>query len=264
MMRLARFAASRPVGLALGGGGPLAVTQLGAIQAIRESGLRLDMLAGTGIGAHLAVGLALGWDPGTARERALEAAEAALPSRRSAAGGGASLERCLSDQFGELQLEDSWLPVLVVVADLARARPRVLSYGAIREVLLASLSCPGAAEPVRRGKALLVDGGYVSDEPLRALREAGVERIITVDLAARFAESDLDGVAGAPVPASMMALLRRAGAARRASDLSLRVAVTGDPLARPRDAAARIEQARQRALPRVEAWCGSDVKAVDE
>jgi len=255
MTRLARFAAGRPVGLALGGGGPLAVVQLGAIAAIQDAGLALDMVAGTGIGAHLAVGLSLGWDMETARARAIEAAAAALPQRRSGPeAASARLEKCLADHFGDLQIEDSWMPVLVVAADLVRAEPRVLSYGAVREVLQASLSCPGAHAPVRRGKSLLVDGAYVSDEPVGALRAAGVERILSVDPAPRLRDEDLEELQGAPAPASVLALLRRPGAARRASDLQLGVAAEGDPLSGLTDPAAQVEAGREKARPLVDAW----------
>jgi predicted acylesterase/phospholipase RssA len=255
MTRLARFAAGRPVGLALGGGGPLGVVQLGAIAAIQEARLALDMVAGTGIGAHLAVGLSLGWDPETARERASEAAAAALPRRRGGLGSvDARLERCLADQFGDLQIEDSWLPVLVVAADLVRAEPRVLSYGSIREVLQASLGVPGVHEPLKRGKSLLVDGGYISDEPVGALREAGVERILSVDPSPRLAGADLAELQGAPAPASLLALLRRPGAARRATDLQLGISAAGDPLVGPQDAAAQVAAGRDKARPLVDAW----------
>lgn len=255
MTRLARFAAGRPVGLALGGGGPLGVVQLGAVEAIRDAGLGLDMVAGTGIGAHLAVGLSLGWDLETARERALEAASAALPGRRVApASASARLERCLTDQFGNLQLEDSWLPVMVVPADLVRAEPRVLTYGAVREVLQACLTTPGTMQPVARGKSRLVDGGYVSDEPVDALREAGVEHILSVDPAPRFAESDLAGLGGAPAPSSLLSLLRRPGTARRASDLQIAIPVSGDPIAGSSDVSALVEAGRKKARPLVDAW----------
>jgi len=254
MKRLARFAAGRPVGLALGGGGPLAVMQLAAVGAVQDAGLQLDMVAGTGIGAHLAVGLSLGWDPETARERALEAAVAALPRRRGLGSASARLERCLEQQFGDLQLEDSWLPVLVLAADLRRSEPRVLSYGPVREVLQACLATPGALEPVKRGRSLLVDGGYVSDEVVRALRDAGVERMVSVDPSPRFEEGDLAELDGATAPASFTALLRRPGAARRASDLQLAVPASGDPLAVPSDAAAQIQGARERLRPLVEEW----------
>jgi predicted acylesterase/phospholipase RssA len=258
MTRLARFATGRPVGLALGGGGPLGVVQLGAIAAIGDSGLALDMVAGTGIGAHLAVGMSLGWDLAKARESALEAAAAALPRRRAGLGSAsARLERCLTEQFGDLQLEDSWLPVLVVAADLVRAEPRVLSYGAIREVLQACLTAPGALAPVKRGRSLLVDGGYVSDEAVHALRQAGIERILSVDPAPRLSEADLSRLQGATLPASLLALLRRPGTARRATDLQLDVPAAGDPFAGPSDPAAQVEAGRERARPLVDAWLSS-------
>jgi predicted acylesterase/phospholipase RssA len=133
----------------------------------------------------------------------------------------------------------------------------VLTYGAVREVLQACLTSPGVLEPVKRGKTLLVDGGYVSDEAFAALREAGVDSIVSVDPAARFASPDLTGLQGAAAPASLLSLLRRPGTLRRATDLQLAVAAEGDPLTGPADPASQVEAGREKARPLVQRWLAS-------
>jgi hypothetical protein len=97
----------------------------------------------------------------------------------------------------------------------------------------------------------------VSDEPVRALRQAGIERILSVDPAPRLSEADLSGLQGATLPASLLALLRRPGTARRATDLQLDVPAAGDPFAGPSDPAAQVEAGRERARPLVDAWLSS-------
>jgi len=49
--RLARCVAGRAVGLALGGGGARGLAHLGVIRALLESGLPIDRVAGTSMGA---------------------------------------------------------------------------------------------------------------------------------------------------------------------------------------------------------------------
>ena len=61
--RLVRFVTGTANGLVLCGGGAFGTAHLGAIKALREAGLKIDMYGGTSVGAAMAAALAVGKPP---------------------------------------------------------------------------------------------------------------------------------------------------------------------------------------------------------
>jgi NTE family protein len=59
--RLARFVTNRTVGIALGGGGARGFAHIGAVAAIREAGIPIDLVAGTSIGSLVGSAVAIGY-----------------------------------------------------------------------------------------------------------------------------------------------------------------------------------------------------------
>lgn len=163
----------RGIGLTLGGGGPRGFAHIGALRAIREAGLPIDCVGGTSIGSIMGGFLALGCDQGTLEARALEGfiGSGRVIDRTPPLVSLASaqrLEGLLRDHrfFGDLDLEDLWLPYFAVSANLTRAEVIVDERGAAWRAMRSSISLPGVLPPVCRDGDLLVDGGLMNNLPI--------------------------------------------------------------------------------------------------
>ncbi|MGQ0652675.1 MAG: cyclic nucleotide-binding domain-containing protein [Betaproteobacteria bacterium] len=187
--RLARFLSGNAIGVVLGGGGARGFAHLGAIRALREAGIPIDMIGGTSMGALIAVQPALGWDD----DKMLEANRRAFVERKPVAlrdytvpvyalVGGNRLDQSLMAPLGETCIEDLWTGYFCVSSNLTRAEPRVHRAGPVWKAIRASLSLPGVFQPVVEDSDLLVDGGVLNNLPGDVMRELGGGWVIAVDV----------------------------------------------------------------------------------
>jgi NTE family protein len=177
--RLARWLQGNTVGLALSGGGARGFVHLGTAQALRDAGREFDLIAGTSAGSMAGSLLARDEDPRALAALGMAAiaaqgnpfAEFDLPlisllrSRR--------LREGLRQTFGDMQIEDSWIPLRVVATDLTGSRRHVFTRGPVWQTVYASSSPPGVMPPVAYGDSLFCDGGLVDNLPVSVLQEAG-------------------------------------------------------------------------------------------
>jgi predicted acylesterase/phospholipase RssA len=84
--------------------------------------------------------------------------------------------------FGDVQIEDLWLPYFCVSADLTAARPLVHRNGALWKATRASGALPVITMPVLHEGHLLVDGGLFNNLPGDVMRELGVGYVIAVNV----------------------------------------------------------------------------------
>jgi NTE family protein/lysophospholipid hydrolase len=189
LARLARFLSGNAIGVVLGGGGARGFAHLGAIRALREAGIPIDLIGGTSMGALIAVQPALGWDD----DKMLEANRLAFVDRKPVAlrdytlpvyalVGGNRLDQNLIAPLGETCIEDLWTGYFCVSSNLTRAEPRVHRAGPVWKAIRASLSLPGVFQPVVEGSDLLVDGGVLNNLPGDVMRELGGGWVIAVDV----------------------------------------------------------------------------------
>ena len=188
LARLARIYAGRSVGLALSGGGARAYAHLGVAKALRELGVPIDFLAGTSMGAVIAAGLAMGWDPPELDRRIREAfvessplADIAFPLL--AMTRGRQVDQRLETHFGDTQISDLWRPFACVSTDLTSGGPYIHRRGLLRRALRASLSLPGVLPPVVEDGHVLVDGALVRNLPVDVVREQHDGETVAVDVA---------------------------------------------------------------------------------
>jgi NTE family protein len=175
--RLARWLMGRTSGIALSGGGVRGFVHLGVVAAMYESGREVDLIAGTSAGAMAGGLLARDEPPGELMERGLAAIEAngnpfvefdfpiisLLRSRRLRDG--------LHQTYGEMAIEDSWIPLRILATDLTESRRVVFRTGLVWERVFAASCPPGAMAPVKDGDHLLCDGGLVDNLPVSVLLE---------------------------------------------------------------------------------------------
>ena len=175
--RLARWLMGQMVGIALSGGGARGFVHLGVAAAMFDSGHELDLIAGTGAGSMAGGLLARDEPPEELMARALKSIEAhgnpffevdlpiisSLKSRKLRDG--------LQATFGEVAIEDNWIPLRIVATDLTESRRVVFDHGPVWHRVYAASSPPGVMVPVKEDNQLLCDGGLVDNLPVSVLRE---------------------------------------------------------------------------------------------
>jgi predicted acylesterase/phospholipase RssA/CRP-like cAMP-binding protein len=173
--RLARWLNGSSLGVALSGGGARGFAHIGALKALRDRKLAVDLIGGTSMGSVIAAQAALGWDIETMIERnRREFMECAVWGDMTlpyvSILRGRSTVRLLRSLFGDAQIEDLWLPYFCVSTNLSRAQVVVHEAGPLWLWIRASSSVPGIGPPVPHGGDLLVDGGLLNNLPVDLMR----------------------------------------------------------------------------------------------
>jgi NTE family protein len=181
---VARDLAGLRVGLALGVGSSRGYAHLGVLRALTRAGVSLDCVAGTSIGAAVAVGHALGNQPEQVADLLDRFAEHAFRPRlpRRSLLSAAGLRNEARSYLGEARFEDTELPVALTAADLFARREVVFTRGVIWPALLASMAIPGIYPPQIVSGMTLVDGGIVNPVPSNVAADLGSDTVIAVKL----------------------------------------------------------------------------------
>jgi len=187
--RLARSIGEASLGLALSGGGARGFAEIGVIRALAEQRLDVDVVGGTSMGAVIGGLLALGEDWTTIVElcrREFVGFETVRDLTFPAISlmRGESTVKLLRALFGDVQIEDLWMPYFCVSANLSRAETVVHDRGPLWLWTRASSAIPGIAPPVPYRGELLVDGGVLNNLPADLVRERCRGSVIAVDAGA--------------------------------------------------------------------------------
>ena len=184
--RLARFLSGTASSVVFGGGGARGFAHLGVIRVLDELGADIDMVAGTSVGAVMAIGPAMGWTPGKIRETALahfdKVLDYTLPSVSLLRGERISSK--LRATVGDADIADLWLPYFCVSTNLTHPGTVIHDRGPLVQAVRASIAIPGVLPPVPYGGELLVDGGVLDNVPVGEMRRRNPHgRILAVDIA---------------------------------------------------------------------------------
>ena len=225
--RLARILTGRAVGIVLSSGGARGFAHVGVVRALRQSGVPLDLLGGTSMGAVVAASVALEWDDGQLEDRLRQAFVTSKPLRDYtipliALVRGQKVSRLLREHFGELGIEQLCRPCFSVSSNLTTARTRVHRSGPIWRALRASVAIPGLLPPIIEDGDVLVDGGVIDGFPVGTMRAWHQGPLIGANVSANRALEDVSecletgspwwkiGQGGSDAP-GIVSLLMRAG-----------------------------------------------------
>lgn len=186
--RLARLASGTATGVAMSGGGARAFAQAGALCALAEHGISIDVVTGTSMGSVVASSLAYVEDP-TLVTPWLEAGFAGtsivdytVPVVALSSGRG--LTDAIDNHCGPILIEELALPFSCLSTNLTTAELVEHRRGRLAHALRASVSLPGVFPPVVVDGDLLVDGGVMENLPVGPLvRDPAVDQIIAIDVA---------------------------------------------------------------------------------
>jgi NTE family protein len=197
--RLARMVTGTACGVVLGGGGPRGFAHLGALRALEEAGVPIDVVGGTSIGAVMGALCAQGLSD---EERVERAVTAFIKSGRLigptlplvAMSSGGRVDRLLAQHLGSAAIEDLPRRFFCVSANLTRAEEVVHERGVLWRAVRASLSLPGIFPPVYADGDLLVDGAALDNVPVEVMRaRIGSGPVVAVDL-----DSEVELMTAAP------------------------------------------------------------------
>lgn len=174
-----------PLGIAFSGGGAKGAAHCGALQALKEYGIKPDIVSGTSVGALVAVFYSAGLSPKQMVEtfRGLnffkDIVAPSLPK------GGLFDSRPLLSLIRDLlpysRLEDLPIPTLIVASDMDHGMSRVFTKGEIAPRVVASCSIPVIFQPMCINGTHYVDGGTFQNLPVSAIRQK-CDKVIAFNL----------------------------------------------------------------------------------
>jgi lysophospholipid hydrolase len=189
--RLARRLLSKSIGLVLGGGGARGLSHIGVIRALEEAGIPIDMVGGTSMGAFVGGLYARDNDhvSVTGRAKILTTALSAtwrtimdLTYPYASMTTGGEFNRAIWKVFGDLQIEDCWLPYYAVTTNITLSREEVHQQGYIWRFIRASMSLSGYLPPICYNDCMLMDGGYLNNVPADIMHNMGASTILALDV----------------------------------------------------------------------------------
>jgi NTE family protein len=256
-VRVAAASSTARIGLALGSGSLHGLAHVGVLQAIEESGLPVQVVAGTSAGALVgslwASGIPADRIAAMAASRELENLNHFAP----ASGGlmsNAPLRARLEKIFAGRAIETWPMRFGAVATNTDNGHRRILMTGSGALAVQASTASPVAFGPVMVGGERLADGALVEPVPVDAARAMGADFVIAIDVAYRPYEEPSNGIVQSAFQA-LNILVNALGADQaREADIAIRLDVH-ETLMRCGEAGviAAGRDAMRRALPQVEA-----------
>lgn len=175
------------VALALGGGAARGWAHIGVLRALDEAGIRINMIAGTSIGA-LVGGCYL-----AGKLDELEEFARGLTKRRlfglmdfhlggNGLLGGMKLTARMQQHMNGLRFEDLDRPFVCVATEIKTGHEIWLSSGSLITAMRASYALPGVFEPVHCNHRTLVDGALVNPVPVSVCRAHEQPLVVAVNL----------------------------------------------------------------------------------
>lgn len=174
------------IGLVLSGGAAKGLAHIGVIKALEESGIIVDYIAGSSMGALVGAAYASGVPIDTLEKIAVNTdwktiAKLFVPGLSpSGLVDGKRVKEFLASIYGDTRIEDCPIPFAATAADIFTGKLYTINRGSLLEAVRASISIPVVFTPVKYQDILLVDGGLVDPVPIDVVKEMGADYIIAV------------------------------------------------------------------------------------
>lgn len=175
------------IALALGGGAARGWAHIGVLRALDEAGIRINMIAGTSIGA-LVGGCYLAGKLDQLEEFARSLTKrrifGLLDFRLGGNGllGGIRLTTRLREHLEGLTFEELDRQFICVASEIRTGHEIWLHSGSLVTAMRASYALPGVFEPVKCNNRVLVDGALVNPVPVSVCRAHEQPLVVAVNL----------------------------------------------------------------------------------
>ncbi|XP_004535027.1 neuropathy target esterase sws isoform X2 [Ceratitis capitata] len=198
--RLARWLTGNSIGLVLGGGGARGAAHIGMLKAIQEAGIPVDMVGGVSIGALMGALWCSDRNVTTVTQKAREWSKKMtkwflqlldLTYPITSMFSGREFNKTIRDTFGDVAIEDLWIPYFTLTTDITASCHRIHTNGSLWRYIRSSMSLSGYMPPLCDPKDghLLLDGGYVNNLPADVMHNLGAAHIIAIDVGS---QDDMD------------------------------------------------------------------------
>ncbi|XP_034671332.1 neuropathy target esterase sws isoform X3 [Drosophila subobscura] len=191
--RLARWLTGNSIGLVLGGGGARGAAHIGMLKAIQEAGIPIDMVGGVSIGALMGALWCSERNITTVTQKAREWSKKMtkwflqlldLTYPITSMFSGREFNKTIHDTFGDVNIEDLWIPYFTLTTDITASCHRIHTNGHLWRYCRASMSIAGVFPPFcdYRDGHLLLDGCYTNNVPADVMHNLGAAHTIAIDV----------------------------------------------------------------------------------
>ncbi|XP_036341421.1 neuropathy target esterase sws-like isoform X2 [Rhagoletis pomonella] len=198
--RLARWLTGNSIGLVLGGGGARGAAHIGMLKAIQEAGIPVDMVGGVSIGALMGALWCSDRNVTAVTQKAREWSKKMtkwflqlldLTYPITSMFSGREFNKTIRDTFGDVAIEDLWIPYFTLTTDITASCHRIHTNGCLWRYARASMSIAGVFPPFcdYRDGHLLLDGCYTNNVPADVMHNLGAAHIIAIDVGS---QDDMD------------------------------------------------------------------------
>jgi len=187
----------KSISLVLGSGGARGLAHIGAIEALREAGFRIESIAGSSMGALVGGMYAAGkLDTYTDWVCTLEQSDVFRLVDWTLSGGGLirgdRIINRLRQIVGEVQIENLELDYTAVAVDIEQGRELWLDHGPLFDAIRSSIAIPGLFTPHRYRGRLLVDGGILNPIPVAPTLRCLTDLTVVVNVNGQQSKSHAD------------------------------------------------------------------------
>ena len=183
----------KTVGLVLGSGSSRGWAHIGAIEALEDENIPIDLIVGCSVGAYVGAIYASGSLKSLKDfvlrmdgKKVFSYFDIVFP-RSGLLNGTKRLRELFSMHTDVQNFSELKIPLITVATDLETGQKVVINSGSILDALRASMSIPGLFAPAELKNRWLVDGGLLEPVPVSVARAVGADIVIAVDLSSRVA-----------------------------------------------------------------------------
>ena len=175
------------IGVAIGGGAARALSSLGVLKVLKESGIIIDSICGTSMGAL--VGASYLFENFNI-EKTKAAFSKYLPTDKSISDyglpqqgffKGKKIEKLLQNYFQDTLIEDLPIPFSCVATDLITGKQYIFDKGPLWQAIRASISIPVVFPPFEHNNTFFIDGAAINNVPGDVVRNQGVKYVIGIN-----------------------------------------------------------------------------------
>lgn len=173
------------IGLALGSGGARGFAHLGVLKVLYNAGIRVDMIAGSSMGALIGSFYASGLSIDEMYKIALAFKrkyflDFTIPKMGFIAGK--RVKELIHLFTKGKNIEELDIPLAIVATDLYEGKKVIFKKGLVSDAVRASIAIPGIFVPEKINGKLLVDGGVIDRVPVSVVKDMGADIVIAVDV----------------------------------------------------------------------------------
>jgi len=175
------------ISLVLSGGGARGIAHIGVIEELEKQGFNIHSIAGTSMGSLVGGIYAAGklkifkeWILNLDKLDVFNLIDFTLINNGLIKGDKVFNE--LKEFIPEINIQDLNINYLAIAADLTNRQEIVFNEGNLLKAIRASISIPSILTPVKKDKAILVDGGVINNIPINHAKRIDNDILIAVNV----------------------------------------------------------------------------------